>query len=226
MAHEFVRFVPPLGMFAFSRSRATCRWQTDWCSRKCYAKKFYKLRWAKDEYDQLDDDWWIANDWIRISEEIRRVASTGPTPPSRFRFSVKGEIWNHPTDVVKVQGVLKALPSTLFWIPTRAWHCPEMEKCIRDYVMIFDNARVLASIDPCVSAHELDYLRSKGWSIVFAGDNERGQMQLSAAGAEPNLTDGMHSCAKTWEHREGHCATCEDGCFMAGHKEVHLKEHL
>ncbi len=145
---------------------------------------------------------------------------------SRFRFSVKGEIWNHPTDVCKIQGIAKALPSTRFWIPTRAWRCPEMEDHIRRYAMCMPNVCVLASVDPCVSEHELDYLRSHGWSLVFAGDNERGHMKLGPGGAEPNLTDGMHSCAKTWEQREGHCATCEDGCFKVGRKEIHLKQHL
>ena len=221
-----IKFIPELGLWSFSRGKHTCRWQSKWCERNCYATKFYKLGWSREEYDRPDDDWWMANDVIALSAEILRVTSVDGVPPGRFRFSIKGEIWNHPTDVSKVQGVVQTLSSTRFWIPTRAWRDPQMRDHIQRYVLPELNACVLASVDPDTTPEELAQLRADGWSLVFAGDNARGQMLLGAKGARPNVTDGMHSCEKTWEHRSGHCATCEEGCFSPGRVEIHLKKHL
>jgi len=225
MAHEFIRFIPEIGLWSFSRGRSTCRWKSKWCDVNCYAQKFYRMGWAKDEYDKADDEWWMSHDCLEIADEIRRVASVDDKPPARFRFSVKGEIWTATCDVVKVAHIAAHLPETVFWIPTRAWRDHAINSYIRLHLFRKPNVRVLASVDPDTTLGQLARLRAEGWSLVFAGDNQCGQMQLSADGLIPHVAEGMHRCEKTWDRRTSHCASCDEGCFSDGRVEIHLKKH-
>ena len=225
MAHEFIRFIPEIGLWSFSRGKHTCRWPSGWCSRNCYATKFYKLGWAREEYDRPDDEWWMTHNAEAIAKEILRVASDDNGAPDRFRFSVKGEIWTATCDVVKVGKIASLLPSTRFWIPTRAWHDHAMRNYIERIAAHHPNIHALASVDPDTTLGELAQLRADGWSLVFAGDNARGQMLLDVDGLRENPTDGMHRCVKTWDQESGHCAECDEGCFSLGRREIHLKKH-
>lgn len=225
MGHEFIRFIPEIGLWSFSRGRHTCRWQSAWCRRFCYAKKLYALKWANDECDRQDDEWWMTRNAEAIAKEILRVASDDNGPPDRFRFAVKGETWTATCDVVKVGKIASLLPSTHFWIPTRAWHDHAMRNYIERIAAHHPNIHALASVDPDTTLGELAQLRADGWSLVFAGDNGCGQMLLDGDSARENPTDGMHRCEKTWEQRSGHCEVCVDGCFSPGRMEIHLKQH-
>lgn len=218
-----IRFVKEIGLFAFSRGRATCRWRTSWCKRYCYNRKFYRVNPRLGEFDELDDKF-----WRETSAEEFAVAI--PSGIERFRFAVRGEIWIDLKDVMKVRRVLKARPDTLFWIPTRAWQVMRMQEPIEDLIMPLPNARVMASIDPTTSTYTFNALGRRGWSTVFSGDNEDPrQMQLfdiSGSGRfSEKKTASMVHCEKTWHHAAGHCAGCTDGCFSCERVDVHLKRH-
>jgi len=182
------------------------------------------MGWAKQEWDAVDDNWWQsieANDFVKyIEEKYNRH-------PERFRFSIKGEIWNHPTDVIKVMRIGQLMPTTKFWIPTRAWRDEEMRECIERYMRWSSNVRVLASVDPSNTEAEIEMLREQSWSIVATGGvwNDRNQMMLTPNGVALSPVSGMHRCEKTWDQNTGHCLQCEDGCFKDGRVEIHLKRH-
>lgn len=217
-----IRYVSEIGLWAFSRGRQTCRWQTPWCQRHCYAKKFYAVNPRLPEIDEQDNFYWECN----LGSAIARDIATAIGNARRFRFAVRGEIWYNVRDIEKVCSILKTLYDVTFWIPTRAWHDPIMRREIEFEVFGKTNARVLASIDPSDDEHEVKVLRGMGWSTVFAGDNEDpDQMLLASNGIVPKLSADMHRCEKTWHHRTGHCAVCEDGCFASHRVDVHLKEH-
>lgn len=226
MSHEYIRFVPEIGLWSFSRGRSTCRFKTPWCERKCYAQKFYRLGWARDEYDRLDEVYWRTSSALMIASEIN-----GAVPedlPRRFRFSVKGEIWVIPRDVVMVHEILRLCPGIDFWIPTRAWQNDVMFGAIYSLQAERENARVMCSVDPSVPLWQVEKLRHHGMSIVFTGDNEDADQMLllpDGIGTAVKYTSEMHRCEKTWQQRTGHCAVCEDGCFSSDRVEVHLKEH-
>lgn len=232
MEHECIRFVDDIGMFSFSRGRSTCDFKTKWCERHCYANKFYSMGWSREDWDKLDDEWWQKTGCEEFVEEVMRCASPRMVddelvPPDRFRFAIKGEIWVNFDDVCKVRGICDILPETLFWIPTRAWWDPFMQDAIEEMVLSLPNARVMASVDPTVSASTIEELRETGWSILYVtkSNEEQGQLVLREHGLEENVTKGMFRCPKTWEKKLGHCGTCEQGCFSAERVEVQLKYH-
>lgn len=219
-----IRFVPEIGMLAFSRGMGTCKWATEWCREHCYFKKFYRMGWATPERDKKDNNFWRIVDSDEFVTAVKLEADFEPVP--RFRFSVKGEIWLVRRDVEKVMLIMRGMPETLFWIPTRAWQSGEMADLIERLIFPLPNARVLASTDPTTTLDEFVWLQHRGWSVVFTGDNEDpGQLLLTPHGTQQKRTFGMYRCEKTWDQRSGHCATCDAGCFSPEQVEVHLKHH-
>jgi len=222
---EYIRFVDDLAMHAFSRGKETCVYCTTWCKKNCYFNKFYAMGWANIEWDKRDNQWWKS---CTVDEFVEQAVVKIPFNPSRFRFSVKGEIWTCVDDVSKVRGICDRMPDTTFWIPTRAWQDSEMEAAIEDYGLLeLPNARVMASVDPSVGNQDtLDYLHDCGWSILYVGHNEhQDQMVLGEEGLEEGLTKGMYRCPKTWEEKLGHCAICAEGCFSEKRVDVQLRKH-
>ena len=219
-----IRYTEEIGMYSFSRGRVACRWQTEWCTKNCYAAKFYRLGWSKDEYDVAYNSYWRGVESDQFVSDVLKANNHGI--PARFRFAVCGEIWAKPSDVEKVYLIMYQMPETLFWIPTRAWHDGNMAEAIERLILPMDNARVLASVDPDTTEDEFVWLRHRNWSMVFAGDNsDPNQMLLAPGGTQEKLTARMHRCEKTWDQLSGRCATCEQGCFAPGSVRVHLKQH-
>jgi len=219
-----IRFTEEIGMLSFSRGRIACRWKTSWCEKHCYAAKFYRLGWSKDEYDEEYNRYWRGVDSEQFVLDVLKTNHN--EHPARFRFAVCGEIWGKHEDVEKVMLIMQQLPDTLFWIPTRAWHDGNMADSIERLIFPMPNARVLASTDPDTKADEFVWLRHRDWSIVFAGDNsDPNQLLLAPGGVQEKRTARMHRCEKTWDERKGHCATCDVGCFSPERVEVHLKRH-
>jgi hypothetical protein len=222
VTHEYIRFVPEIGLWSFSRGRSTCAFRTTWCETHCYAQKFYRLGWARDDWDALDNEWWLTSTPESFVAELRRRARG---TPSRFRFSVKGEIWTSARDVRYVREIARLLPDTLLWIPTRAWRDDDMLRLVWD-VGQMTNVRVMCSVDPTVELEEVLRLHTLGMSVVFAGDNDPDQMRLDFDGrAADYLTSSMHRCRKTWSRLKGYCARCSDGCFSRNKVDVLLREH-
>ena len=219
-----IRFTEEIGMYSFSRGRVACRWKTPWCTKNCYNNKFYRMGWSKDEYDEEYNRYWRGVDSHEFVLDVFKA--NGNEHPARFRFAVCGEIWGKRDDVEKVMLIVQEMPDTLFWIPTRAWHDGNIADLIERIVFPMPNARVLASTDPDTTLDEFVWLRYRGWSIVFTGDNDDpNQLLLTPNGVRENKTLGMFRCEKTWDMRKGHCATCDAGCFSPEQVEVHLKWH-
>ncbi len=215
---EPIRHVDEIGLYAFSRGRNTCQWPTEWCARFCYNRKFYRINPNLGDQDALDEALWQTTGPHEFSEQVKALEV------GRFRFAVRGEIWQDEKDVARVAEILGFCPEVLFWIPTRAWRSESMRASIREAIFPLPNSRVMASIDPCVPGSEEDVLKKEGFSTVFTGDNSDPR-QMLLSGDEPQ-TARYTKCPKTWKHKTGHCAVCEEGCFSEGQVQVHLRQHL
>jgi hypothetical protein len=168
----------------------------------------------------LDDDFWKSCSYADFLAMMQQVGVK-----DRFRFSVRGEIWNNLEDMQKVRLIVLKRPQTLFWIPTRAWQSRDMLRYLMHFNDTIPNMRILCSIDPSIGPMVIEQLRYVGLSMVFSGDNDPDQLRLTEQGVEPSPAADMYRCEKTWEHRSGHCAVCEKGCFSGDRVEVHLKKH-
>lgn len=218
-----IRFVKELGLWAFSRGCRTCRWQTEWCARYCYNKKFYRVNPKLSAVDRADELYWQKTSDFEFARIVRELNV------KRFRFSIRGEIWADVVDVQKVASILYHAPDTLFWIPTRAWRVVDMQHSIEEQVLRLPNARVMASMDPSVSEYTEKALKRLGWSTVFAGDNSDPRQLLLHPDVTGRLTAkrtfNRHRCTKTWDEDHAACATCKDGCFRKERVDVHLRQH-
>jgi hypothetical protein len=219
-----IRFVKAIGLWAFSRGQATCRWRTPWCKANCYNNKWYKLNKDLLAVDAKDDAYWRQT-------RAKQLAAAIPEGIDRFRFSIRGEIWLNYRDVMKVRKILELRPEILFWIPTRAWITQSMMEHIDELIRVLPNARVMASTDPTTSDHTEGALGRLGWSTVFAGNNDDAGQYRLIGDAKPadylvrGKTEGKVRCPKTWQHKTGHCAVCTTGCFSDERVDVHLMQH-
>lgn len=218
-----IRFIKELGLWAFSRGTKTCQWQTKWCAGHCYNKKFYRVNPKLTEVDTADELYWQEAEVEVFAKRIRALNV------DRFRFAVRGEIWQNSADILTVRHILEQCPNTLFWIPTRAWRTMHMVRSIEEQVLRLPNARVMASIDPTTSEHVEALLKRSGWSTVFAGDNNDPRQLLLAPKANMELQEKRTArhvrCEKTWDHHTSACTVCKHGCFSPNRVDVHLKQH-
>jgi hypothetical protein len=159
----------------------------------------------------------LRSEWEELTpERFGELLRRRKHPTDRIRFASAGEALATPADVSRIESIIRAFPSTLFWLPTRAWRSPALRDPIRRRLLTLRNARVLASLDPSNTAEEVDGLMSDGWSSMFFGLDRLGV-------GSPFLH--RYRCPKTWEHRSGHCRVCDEGCFRRGPVHVHLKKH-
>lgn len=202
-----IRWVGDIGMFALDRSPAvSCVNATAFCRLHCYNNKFYEQYPGMEGRDVKNESAWANLTAADITKTLRGKHK----PVARFRFCTRGDVFANSGDVEKVAEIVAGNPDTLFWIPTRAWRNPALRAEIEQKVMVLDNARVLASLDPSNDNWEKAQIIEAGWSTMFFGDD--------------NETDGRIKCKKTWEHELEACQTCEEGCFQAryGYDQVHV----
>jgi hypothetical protein len=148
------------------------------------------------------------------SHLLRKSTGGKGTLKTRVRLMTRGETFSTPSDIRKVEDILKSNPDTVFWIPTRSWRNEFYRPLVLRLAKEYPNAKILASIDPSNTQEEVDGLVKDGWSTMFFGDDD-----VTPQGSN------AHKCSKTWNHSKGHCATCTEGCFGPGQKHVWLKEH-
>jgi len=218
-----IRFVPDLGMFAFSRGKATCLWSTKWCRKRCYNHKFYRINPKLVDIDQRDNFWWSGT---RTPDFLTMMEKVGVK--DRFRFAVRGEAWTCDDDVERIREIALARKDVTFWIPTRAWRDKDLAPVIGVRLLRLMNVRVMASIDPTTAdPFDLQRLQDWGWRMLFAGDNAHGNQCLLGEGAviRDPVYSRYHRCEKTWLDEKGACATCTEGCFSPKRVDVHLKQH-
>lgn len=213
-----MQYLSDIGLYHIDRARASCRHKTSFCRTHCYMRKFYAragesvfATWQR----RLKDEWQALT-----PETFGRLLERRKHPTRRFRFATQGEAFSSLDDVAKVSSIIRAFPEILFWVPTRAWRSPEHRARIEREAMTLPNARIMASLDPSNTEAEFRGLVSHGWSMTFFGiDDIDTQPDFFAGWAQ-----GRFRCPKTWQGREGHCATCRGGCFTP-QVHVHMREH-
>ncbi len=162
----------------------------------------------------------LRSEWEELTpERFGELLRRRKHPTDRIRFAAAGEALATPADVSRIESIIRAFPSTLFWVPTRAWRSPLLRDPIRERLVTLRNARIMASLDPSNTAEEVDGLMSDEWSTMYFGID--GGQDLF----DDWLLHGRYKCPKTWEHRSGHCRVCDEGCFRRGPVHVHLKKH-
>ena len=157
------------------------------------------------ERDKRNEDYW---QWL-TGQRLYTQLSRKKKPVKRLRLCTRGEAFSTKEDVQKVVDLMRYSSSTLFWIPTRAWHHPKLKQMIEHIALNKHNARILASIDPSDDENQIQQLKDDGWSTVRIGANQ----------------ETRYRCPKTFEHKTGHCATCTKGCFSDSRVDVQLKLH-
>ena len=198
-----LRSCPDIGMPTIDRPHASCRWRSAWCRVSCYNLKFWRWPTVKALEPRLAHDW-THLDASALARQLHRFPFH-----DRLRLCTRGEPLADPTDVDRLVDLARAVPSTLLWIPTRAWRAPWADQLTR--LRQLPNVRCMASTDPTTTPDELRQLRAAAWSVMFTGDDDR-----------------PHGwpCPKTWHHAFGHCRYCRAGCFSTRRVEVHLRTHL
>lgn len=187
------------------RPRTTCKFATSFCKANCYNNAVEKCwYWVID--NDKDEQYWQSITGPKLRTEL----SHKPIRGRRVRLMTRGEAFASASDVRKVADMAKCNPNTLFWVPTRAWRSTSLRPKIKKLMSLYPNLRIMASVDPSTSQYELDGLKIEGWSTMFFGDDSD--------------TKNRVLCPKTWEHKVGHCKTCNI-CFSSDRVDVHLKQH-
>lgn len=202
-----IRHCKDIGMFALDRPESSCKWATSYCAKYCYNRKLYAaFGHAMRPKDKLNEEAWQTITGEAVAETLNRKRKD----TSRFRLMTRGEAFETVNDISRVRSIITANPDRLVWLPTRAWR-GHLRSLIEQHIMPLPNVRLMASIDPSNTPEEIADLTTSGWSTMFFGDD--------------NATEGRFLCPKTHDHQNGHCLTCENGCFSADQVHVHLKSH-
>lgn len=204
-----IRFCRDIGCFALDFPKFTCAFRTDFCNEKCYnvkLRRMYGDAMANRDHTNLE-----AWNNCTVDDFINALSGKRTRQVKRFRFATRGEALYSSQNIRKISEIAKAIPDTIFWIPTRAWRNSIRRAEIMAILFPLKNMRVMASLDPSNSPAEIALLKADGWSTIFFGDNEQ--------------TTNRIKCTKTWGHVKGACATCKIGCFNKKRVDIHLKEH-
>ncbi len=222
-----IKVNPELGMLTIDRKwGTTCKWRTKFCDKHCYNRGLIDIHPSIKKSGKPDEEFWAGLDGKWLVEFLHsdtfdnwseKMGYSAAFMRGRIRLATRGETFADLSDVDKVADLLDMNPQTLFWIPTRAWRAEfvngneEMINAIEQTVMVFPNARVLASTDPTNTPDEIALLDQRLWSTMFFGDDY--------------ATDGRFKCPKTHKKWKSYCRLCKNGCFSASEVHVHLSEH-
>lgn len=225
-------FSKALGMFVCNRGGGSCR-PTPACAdcyvwRSCRAYANTARAWTPGGTDDQN--------YARLTAE---VFSGLPF----VRLASRGEFLANRSDVDRVVSWVKANPSTLFWVPTRAIFKNKGKELDRKHMEYIEyhlasrmNARVLASLDP-FTAHLWEALEKRRWSTMFyeSATVPRGYEHTGSHPALGKPGAKLHLCAKTWDlyladtgrivGPKGKCAMCSEGCFSLTRVDVWLRNH-
>lgn len=211
------RYCADIGLHAIDRSREnSCVFATAFCRETCYNRKLEGglFRRGMATRDVSNDIFWENGD----------LATGLPRNVTRARLVTRGEAFASKVDVSRVEMLANARPATVFWIPTRAWRSRVLRPMLESLRARCANLRILASIDPTNSDAELEMLATRGWSVMFYGDDDRNAIRARAE----SLGYRYSACPKTWHHVRGACARCRSRCFTAKPSRpgfYHLKRH-
>ena len=221
-----LRQVADIGLWAVDNGHKSCKWRTKAC-KDCYN---VFLAHAHPVF---------ANVWYGDKDELawENTTSEAFKGLNRVRLCTRGDPFPTLKDVDRVGEWIRDNPTTLFWIPTRAWQMGlagkyalnmPMIKAIEKNVMCYPNARVQASIDDWTKQH-WQWLAKRRWSTMYFSKDDN--TDPAAFYENGNVV----KCRKTWDivtndrgrkvHRKGVCRTCRKGCFSEDRVDIWLKYH-
>ena len=216
-----VRWCTDIGMYALDRNiENTCHHRTQFCEDNCYNNKLLNMYAdAMNGKDARSEAAWQAGDVAGLAVKFGRSRKR---QTQRARLMTRGEAFSTHADIARVVKLAAGTPSTVWWIPTRAWRDASLRAAIVDTFASVSNVVVLASMDPSNTRDEWQALHADGWATMYFGDDTL---------AETPDGQPLFKCPKTWGHVKGACGTCKNGCFKAHTKpdsapvNVHLSAH-
>lgn len=203
------RYNHDIGLFTLDRGTNTCKHATEFCAKHCYNRKLYLVFNKMYGRDIKNNKFWNEVQ----PEEIVTILKRKRKPINRIRLCSRGEPFADESDVWKIKSWLIELKKANIhvMIPTKAWRDNKLRKLIQKELFHFENAHILASLDP-MTLSDYHNLVSDNWSTTFFGDDHLDY---------PNF----YKCPKTWEKKKGYCLYCKDGCFSSKRVDVHFKQH-
>ena len=217
-----MRICKDIGMSAIDRPKTSCRHCTTFCRATCYNVKTYR-RFPKA---MKAKDLALEQEWQEMTgESVAGMIGRKRSFTGRVRLMTRGEAFKTVSDVEKVRDMILAAPDTVFWIPTRAWRNRVLRRLVSMRIRRLPNVKVLASLDPSNSRKEVNSLVDGGWSTMYYGDDSATFFVRSIVKGVAHGLTWRVKCPKTWDHKLGHCATCETGCFSENQIHIILKQH-
>ena len=219
-----------IGLWVIDNGCGNCKFRTPACD-DCYNRKMLRFVDMRKAWAQggLDDQ-----NWAKATPESFKGLS-------RVRLNTRGEAFSSLENIDRVADWVAGNPNTKFWMVTRAWQTgkngsPEnwfsinepFLRAIENKIMVFSNARVMASIDDWTSQHWAT-LKDHGWSTIYFSKELNTHPALGLEGSN------ISKCRKTWTkvinengrpvHLQGVCRNCRTGCFADCRVDVWLKYH-
>jgi hypothetical protein len=211
-----IRWCPDIGLYVLDRSKDSCVYKTEFCTKNCYNNKMYKIFKHMTTKDVRNEAYWAS----LTPKEFARGLRFKHHSIARFRFCARGEPFDDMSHVIKIRDIVASFPNIMFKIPTRAWRNPAMKAGIQQHIMDkYPNVRIIASIDPSNTEDELKIAHE--WRTFFFGDDTTHPYENEYLFGESSIV----KCPKTWEKRKGYCEFCTIGCFNKEIKDIWLKQH-
>ncbi len=159
-------------------SETTCPGASEWCARRCYAKRVEK-RWVHcvDAYAFN----FLAS--LRPGAFVDSMLARIPPDLPAFRIHVAGDFYA-AFYVEAWRRICRRRPQTRFWAYTRSWTVPAIRDALEALKQL-PNVEIFASTDPSMP------LPPAGWRIAFIDGDSRGDGLLC-----PEQQDRVNSCAQ------------------------------
>lgn len=225
--NDLFRFCYDIDMFATDRPindtkdfEGSCVHRTPFCDKTCYNVKLYKLYPNMYERDNRCERIWqkLPTDVSFYKQNFVPFFAKKKKQTKRIRYNTRGECIKDMSDVYRVRAMALAMPSTTWWLVTRAWRDKKLKFLIEQELMPLKNIALNGSTDPTTTKEEYDMLKRDGWNTMFYGSDD-GHVGI----------DKAFPCPKTHKGLKKHCSVCKGGCFsmttINRRTDTHLIEH-
>lgn len=182
-----------------------CPWATEVCRKTCYFQKSLRRFGMRTYGKAFEVD---AREWNQLGELKGLVG--------RIRLATRWEPIKDASDIERIRALCRNNPHAVVWCPTRAWRNPELLQELRELRKI-RNLRLLCSFDESNTREEFQAITEQGFSTM--ANFGWGEHQVHP------WSESEVRCCKTFDGKQGACATCKKGCFSASRVDVLLKRH-